>query len=480
MLTCQRRPHSTPTASFRSSPRARDLARELYDAVAAPPIISPHGHVAAGLLLDDRPFADPADAVHHADHYVTRLLHAGGVPSTSSASAPARRPSRATVWRLLAAHWHRVRRHGVGLLARDTCSPTSSASPSSSTPRRRRALRPARRAPAPTPPSGRARCSSGFGIEVLATTDDPRDDLGHARCAPTRLRRAGAPDLPPDRYLEPGRRIRRPRQRARARPPTRHRRLRRLPRGAGGPAAHFIDARRRLGRPRPRRRPRPTLGARRGRPHLRAGAAPATRHAREAARCSAGTCCWRWRGCPCEDGLVMTLHPGVRRNHHTPTFERFGADTGHDIPVAHRVHRRAAAAARAVRHAARLPPRPLHPRRDGLLARDRAAGRLLPVSVYAGAPWWFLDAPDAVRRFRGAVTETAGFYRGPPASSTTPAPSARSPRATTCRAALDAAFLAQLVAEHRLDEDEAQRDRARPGRRDLPRRCSSCERRPGA
>ena len=33
------------------------------------------------------------------------------------------------------------------------------------------------------------------------------------------------------------------------------------------------------------------------------------------------------------DGLVMTVHPGVRRNHHRPTFERFGADTGHDIPV---------------------------------------------------------------------------------------------------------------------------------------------------
>jgi len=32
-------------------------------------------------------------------------------------------------------------------------------------------------------------------------------------------------------------------------------------------------------------------------------------------------------------------------------------------------------------------------------------------SVYAGAPWWFLDAPAAVRRFRAAVTETAGFYK---------------------------------------------------------------------
>ena len=35
----------------------------------------------------------------------------------------------------------------------------------------------------------------------------------------------------------------------------------------------------------------------------------------------------------CEDGLVMTLHPGLRRDHHQPTFERFGTDTGHDIPI---------------------------------------------------------------------------------------------------------------------------------------------------
>lgn len=33
------------------------------------------------------------------------------------------------------------------------------------------------------------------------------------------------------------------------------------------------------------------------------------------------------------DGLVMTLHPGILRNHHTPTSAQFGPDTGHDLPV---------------------------------------------------------------------------------------------------------------------------------------------------
>ena len=27
-----------------------------------------------------------------------------------------------------------------------------------------------------------------------------------------------------------------------------------------------------------------------------------------------------------------------------------------------------------------------------------------------GPPWWFLDSPEAMLRFRRAVTETAGFY----------------------------------------------------------------------
>ncbi len=31
-----------------------------------------------------------------------------------------------------------------------------------------------------------------------------------------------------------------------------------------------------------------------------------------------------------EDGLTMTLHPGVRRHHHRPSCVAFGGDTGPD------------------------------------------------------------------------------------------------------------------------------------------------------
>jgi glucuronate isomerase len=75
-------------------------------------------------------------------------------------------------------------------------------------------------------------------------------------------------------------------------------------------------------------------------------------------------------------------------------------------------------------------------------------------SVYVGAPWWFLDAPDAIRRFRAAVTETVGFTRTSGFIDDTRAFCSIPARHDMSRR-IDAGFLANLVAEHRLDEDEA-------------------------
>ena len=109
----------------------------------------------------------------------------------------------------------------------------------------------------------------------------------------------------------------------------------------------------------------------------------------------------------CDDGLVMTIHPGLRRNHHSPTSTRLDADIGCDSRRPGRAHRLTAATAQPVRHPPRPALRDFHRRRDGLLPGSRPAGGLLPVGVHR-APWWFLDAPEAIRRYRSAVTETAG------------------------------------------------------------------------
>ena len=155
----------------------------------------------------------------------------------------------------------------------------------------------------------------------------------------------------------------------------------------------------------------------------------------------------------CEDGLVMTLHPAVRRGHHGPTSGALRGRRRRRHPDPGRVHRRAAPAAGALRHASRVPPRGVHARRDGLVARARAAGRLLPVAVRGRA----VVVP---RRARGhpalpprdhrdvGFSRTSGFIDDTRAFCSIPARHDMSRR-------LDAGWVAELVAQHLLDRDEA-------------------------
>ena len=154
-----------------------------------------------------------------------------------------------------------------------------------------------------------------------------------------------------------------------------------------------------------------------------------------------------------DDGLVMTLHPGVHRNHHTPTLKEHGPDTGHDIPV-------------GVEFTKSLQPLldrfgtapdlhlVLFTVDETVFSREIAPLAGFYPAVYAGVPWWFLDAPEAIRRYRGAVTETLGFYRTSGFIDDTRAFCSIPARHDMSRR-LDSAYLAELVVQHRLDEDEA-------------------------
>jgi len=155
----------------------------------------------------------------------------------------------------------------------------------------------------------------------------------------------------------------------------------------------------------------------------------------------------------CDDGLVMTIHPGAVRGHHQPTADLHGPDRGHDIPV-------------ATEYTQSL--RPLlerygnHPNLHLVLfTLDESvwSRELAPLAgfyrcVYIGAPWWFLDAPDAIRRFRAAVTETAGFTRTSGFVDDTRAFCSIPARHDMSRR-VDCGYLAGLLAEHRIDADEA-------------------------
>lgn len=444
-----------PDRLLPADPGTRDVARGLYESVQELPIISPHGHVSPQLLLDDEQFADPADLLITHDHYVTRLLHSAGVDLATlgvGRSAPAD-PREA--WRTFAAHWHLFAgtssgywlSHELATLFDLTDEPSAETADASFDAISARLADPAYRPRA---------LFDRFRIEVLATTDDPMDDLAaHAALAadPT-FRGRVLPTFRPDAYLDPA-------------ASDFHSRVERLT-AAHGVAlddfAGYLDA----------------LEARRA--HFIAHGAVSADHGvrdpytvdlsddeasvlyRKAvkgdldasgARELAGNMLLRMAGMSARDGLVMTIHPGVYRNHSSATFERLGADTGHDIPVTttYTENLRPLLERHGLEPGLRVV---LFAVDESVYSREVAPLAGFYPSVYIGAPWWFLDAPDAVLRFRAAVTETAGFYRGSGFIDDTRAFLSIPARHDMARR-LDSAFLARLVREGRMSQGMAER-----------------------
>jgi glucuronate isomerase len=154
-----------------------------------------------------------------------------------------------------------------------------------------------------------------------------------------------------------------------------------------------------------------------------------------------------------EDGLVMQLHPGALRNHNRWLHERHGRDVGGDIPQATEYTRALAPLLDAYGNDARL-RLVLYTLDEDTFTRELAPLAGGYPALYLGAPWWFLDSPEVLRRFREAVTETAGFYNTSGFVDDTRAFCSIPVRHDVARR-VDAGFLARLVAERRLPLDEA-------------------------
>lgn len=443
-----------PDRLLPAGPEARSIAARLYEQIRSLPIISPHGHVDPRVLLADEPFADPTHLLLQPDHYVTRLLHANGVSlaDIGVGEGPLPENRARAAWRLLCANWRVLDGTPMrywfdsefGEIFGITDRPTA-ANSDELYDRIQECLQSADFRP-------RALLRR-FGIDVLATTDDPVDDLA----AHEALNRSGIgtriiPTFRPDRYLEPaGAGWASAVQRLGAAAGTdvddyagyvaalEERRRYFVSRGATSSDHSHLDA-----------AAEPLSPAEAGRIYRlalqgRATAAEAVAFRRhmvlEMARMS------------CDDGLVMTLHPGILRNHHPDTLARFGADTGHDIPV-------------AVEFTRALQPLlqryGTHPNLHLVLfsvdptvfAREIAPLAGFYPAVFIGAPWWFLDNPAQIRSFQRGVTEIAGFGKLSGFIDDTRAFCSIPARHDMSRR-LDAGFLAELVVEHRLAEDEA-------------------------
>ncbi|MGC9666136.1 glucuronate isomerase [Planosporangium sp. 12N6] len=444
-----------PDRLLPAEPHVRDIARRLYDAVRDAPLISPHGHVDPYLLLDNQPFSDPATLFVTPDHYVTRLLHADGVglADLGVGQGPLSPDAARRVWRLLCEHWPVFRGTPVrywleaelaeifGVTERPSAATADASYDQVSARLREDAYRP------------RA-LYARFRLAVLVTTNDPCDDLAaHAALAADPAWHGRViPAFRPDAYLEPAQ-------------PGWPDTVARLGAAAGVDTGDYPGYLRAL---QERRRYFIAHGARSA-DHSHPDARTDPLEPAEAARvyraslageASAGEAVAFRRHMmtemarmSCDDGLVMTLHPGVRRNHHLPTFDRYGPDTGHDIPI-------------RIEFTDAL--RPLLNRYgtypgfhlvvftvdETVWSRELAPLAGFYPSVYVGSPWWFLDAPAAQRRFREAVSETAGFTRTSGFVDDTRAFCSIPARHDLSRR-VDAGVLARLVADHRLPVDEA-------------------------
>jgi glucuronate isomerase len=444
-----------PDRLLPADPATRNIARGLYESVADLPIVSPHSHVDPRLLLDDRPFPDAADLFIRHDHYVLRLLHAAGEPFERLGFPGAGPVADArAIWRTFCAHWELFAGTASGYWLQTTFAVEFGITEHPDAENADHLFDEI--AARLTVPEFRPRALfDRFRVDVLATTDDPLDDLAvhDALAADPTFGGRVVPTFRPDAYLDPA-------------APGWPERITRLAAATGSPETYAgylegLAARRRYfvehgavsADHSPFRPEAVELDA--------ADAAALFERARAGTLDAAGTrrfaagMLFEMARMSVEDGLVMTVHPGILRNHDLPTFDRFGPDLGSDIPVPVRFAEPLAPLLR------RFGNRPdfhlvLFTVDEATFSRELAPLAGYYPAVYLGVPWWFLDSPDAALRFRAAVTETAGFSRTSGFIDDTRSFLSIPVRHDMSRR-VESSFLARLVREGRIDRSTADR-----------------------
>ncbi len=441
---------------FPVEPSVRSLARALYAEVRDLPIVSPHGHTDPRWFAENERFSDPAQLLVVPDHYIFRMLVSQGVPLEALGVAPADGGAVETdgraIWRLFAANYHLFR----GTPTRSWLDHTFETLFGLDVPLGERTADAYydRIADCLADDSYRPRALyERFGIEVLATTEGALDDLRwHRMIAESgwsgRVITTYRPDSVTDPdfdgfagnlarlgeltgcdtgswagYLE-AHRIRRAFFRDHGATATDH----------GHPTAATADLAAAEAEALYRR--------------VRGGAASASdaelfraQMLTEMAKMSV------------EDGMVMQIHAGSRRNHSAPVFARFGRDKGFDIPG----RTDYVAALKPMLDAVGLEPGLtviLFTLDETAYSRELAPLAGVYPSLKLGPAWWFFDSPEGMRRFRELTTETAGFYNTVGFNDDTRAFPSIPARHDVARR-VDCGYLAGLVRTGRLREDEA-------------------------
>ncbi len=449
--------HLHPDRFLPTDPATRAIARQLLDAVEASPIISPHGHTDPRWFARDEPFEDAVSLLLWPDHYVLRMLYSRGIGlgelGLKAADAGPVETDRRKIWRLFAANYFLFRGtpsriwldHAfatvfgleVSLDAQNADHYFDLINARLATPQfRPRAL------------------FEAFNIDALATTEGALDPLDHH----SQIRDSGwkgrvITTFRPDDVVDPDRE-------------DFARNLDLLADLTGGETDTFEGylaaiAQRRLyfrevggatatdhGHPSARTADLDPGERRRLFDRVRKGGGKA-----EDAELFRAQMLTEMAAMSVEDGMVMQLHPGSYRNHNPWLFKHYGRDRGADIP-------------RRVGFVEEL--KPLLDRFGNssalkliLFTLDESAyaRELAPLAGHypaltLGPAWWFHDSAEGMMRYRRQTTETAGFYNTAGFNDDTRAFLSIPARHNLARR-MDCAYLAELVASHRLSPSEA-------------------------
>lgn len=430
----------------------RAIARRLYASISRVPILSPHGHANPRWFSRNEPFADPAQLFVVPDHYVFRMLYSQGIRLERLGIGSSSVQDPRSVWRIFAQHYYLFRgtptRLWLDFAFQELFGLDARLGPANAD-EYFDVIAEKLQTPAFRPRALFER----FQLEVLATTDSPLDSLAdHAEIRQSAFKGRIIPTFRADPVVDPDF-------------PSFTENVARFGELTGANTGSWQGY---LSALRQRRGEFKTFGCTatdHGHPtaataDLSPDAAnrlfqkiisrAAEPHERELFRAQMLT---EMAAMSLDDGLVMQIHPGSLRNHNTQLFERFGRDMGADIPV-------------PTNYVEALRP---------LLSRFGNESRLsiilftLDESTYSrelaplaghypclrlGPAWWFNDSPEGMMRFREYTTETAGFYNTVGFNDDTRAFLSIPARHDVARR-VDCSFLARLVAEHRLDEDEA-------------------------
>lgn len=445
---------------FPAESTTRSIARRLYESVQDLPLISPHGHTQASWFARNEPFPDPATLFVQPDHYIYRMLYSQGISLEDlGIGEPVIKDPR-KVWRLFAENYYLLRgtptrlwldhvfQDLFGLSERLSGKNANFYFDSISEQLRTPQFRP------------RA-LYERFRLEVLATTNSALESLSdHQAIRDSGWNARILPTFRPDAVVDPefdgfrGNVLKLGEQTgedtgtwkgylsALRKARVRFKALGCTATDHGHPSAQTANL-------------SPPEAERLFAEILAASPAPSPTNdqqktKRELFRAQMLTEMARMS---LDDGLVMQLHPGSVRNHNRHVYERFGRDTGADIPQrTDYVHA-------------------LRPLLDQFgnernltiilftLDESTYSRELAPLAGHypclkLGPPWWFYDSPEGMMRFRETVTETAGFYNTVGFNDDTRAFLSIPARHDVARR-VDCAYLARLTAEGQLDEDEA-------------------------